>query len=188
MRHQLVAIDTETTGLRAGYNDLIQIGAIALDSKLQEMGDPFEVFVKPIYPERIEDQAMKVNGLDADELLLAAPTRYEALKEFKAWQRQFGKKLFPLAQNWPFDKGFLEAFIGAHQFNSVFHYEFVDTKSTANDLNFKAMAEGKEIPFPSTSLAGLCKALGIENVKAHDAVADARATAEVYRELLSHQG
>ena len=188
MRFQLVSIDTETTGLKAGYNDLIQIGAVALNDRLEEVGEPFETLVQPIYPERAEDQAMKVNGLDVTELLETAPTRYQALQAFKSWQNSLGKKMFPLAQNWPFDKGFLEAFIGLHRFGMIFHYEFVDTKSTANDLNFQAMLKGDPVPFPSTSLAGLCKTLGIENVKAHDAVADARATGEVYKKLLSFTG
>ena len=50
--HQLCAIDTETTGLEAGYHEIVEIAIIPLDSEIKPRTDvlPFNIFIKPDFP------------------------------------------------------------------------------------------------------------------------------------------
>ena len=54
---------------------------------------------------------------------------------------------------------------------------------TAIALNDRAAFAGEPEPFNRVGLGSICHKLGIVNTKAHDALADAYAGAEVYRAM-----
>ena len=95
-----------------------------------------------------------------------------------------GQKLVPLAHNWVFEHGFLTAWLGEEQRDAIFHYHARDAQNFAVTLNDAAAMRGLQRPFPSVSLTNLCKQFGIVNAKPHDALADARAEADLYRAML----
>jgi DNA polymerase III epsilon subunit-like protein len=94
-------------------------------------------------------------------------------------------RLIPLAHNYPFENGFLKAWIGTAELDRVFHYLPRDAQTYALALNDAAALAGKEIPFKSVGLKELCKQFDIVNTKPHDALADSIAEAKVYKALLT---
>lgn len=192
--NQLCAIDTETTGLEAGWHEIIQICILPLDSHCKPRRDvmPFYIDLKPESPERVDPQALKVNGLKLSEIALRGYDREAAKQLLMDWlekldlaHNKYGerKKIIPLGQNYSFDKGFITAWLGIETYNDLFHWEIRDTKRIANYLNDHAAFHGEQPPFSKTSLNWLANKLHVEVDQAHDALSDCVTTAEVYRKL-----
>src|SRR3989304_985946 len=71
----LASIDLETTGLRAGYHEPIQIAVVPLNSDIRPLEGvrPFYTTIRPEHPER-QDGAGYVHGLKIEDLIIHAPT------------------------------------------------------------------------------------------------------------------
>ena len=188
--HLLAGVDVETTGTRAGYHEIIQIGIQPLNSDLRPMDDvrPFYMNMAPKHPERAEREATVVHGLDLYELQDTALSAEKVADLLDEWwtglDLPFRKTLSPLAHNWAFECGHLKAWLGeacAHQF---FHSFARDSMLYAAALNDRAAFMGEKQPFNNLRLGSLCKKFGIVNENPHDALADARAEGELYRALL----
>lgn len=186
----LAAIDFETSGNQPGFHEIVQIAVVPLDSEIRPLADvrPFYRNVKPRYPERASKQAFQKNGLVLEELLLYAPEQDRVQDLLIEWidrlELPFNKVLVPLVQNWAFESSWLKAWLGADLTDKLFHSHARDPMLYAISLNDKAAFRGEELPFNRVALGALCNKLGVTNEKAHDALADCYAAAEVYRRLL----
>lgn len=184
----LCAIDVETTGFIAGHHDLIQVAVLPLDSEIKPLKSvlPFFMELQPKYG-NIDKEAAAVNKLNVAELILRSLDAYKVADLFVEWVGKIGlpvgRKLVPLAHNWQFDKGFVQDWLGPETFNSIFHYHYRDSMIAALYLNDRADFHVEKIPLSKVSLAWCCSQLGVHNEKAHDALSDCVATAEVYRRL-----
>lgn len=185
----LAVVDTETTGLIAGYHDLVQICILPLNSDLDPLEgvSPFYMNMKPEHPERASRVAMRINGLDLDKLK-RCPTKVQVADALDVWFKglnlPLGKKLVFLTQNAPFDLAFLKDWLGQELFEMYFQRRGRDTMFAANFLNDRAAFQCQPVPFPSVSLESLCNQYGISNDGAHDALSDCIRTGKVYREML----
>ena len=188
--HLICAIDTETTGLVPGYNDLVQMAIVPLNDKFQQnKAVPiFYIDLKPVRPENAHPKAMQVNGLKLANLLTDGMDPFQAADLFETWFKALGlgpnKKIMPLGHNYKFDEGFLREWLGDATYEQFFHYEVRDTKSVALFHSDKTWWKADDIQFPKRSLSYVAGRLGIQNERAHDALGDAVTTAEVYRRLL----
>ena len=185
----LCAVDTETTGLEPGYSELWQIAILPLNSDIKPLKSvlPFYLNLKINYPERIEPKAIKNKPAFA-EMQQRAIDPFTAADLLDSWFEKLNlplyKKICPLAQNWPFDREFIKEWLGVKNFDYLFDHRYRDTMVNAifdADLsNFR----GEDIYFPQYNLQFLCARLGVKNMKQHDALQDAIATAECYRRML----
>ena len=186
----LAAVDVETTGRRPGWHEIIQIGIQPLDSNLNPSKEaaPFYHFIKPEHPERAEKRATAVHRIDINRLMLHSPDKWKVADLLDEWwsalDKPFQKTLVPLAQNWQYEAGFLKEWLGVESFNQFFHPYARDTMTTAIFLNDLAYRRGLELPFNQVSLRYFCHKFNIVNDNPHDALADARAEAAVYKALL----
>jgi DNA polymerase III epsilon subunit-like protein len=188
--HLMAAIDVETTGRRPGYHEIIQIAVVPLDSDLRPnpLLRPFYYEIKPEYPKRQEKGASYVHGLDINHLVLHAPEAGRVQDMLIEWVERLelpiGKCLVPLAHNWAFESAFLKAWLGVDLTSGLFHGCARDAMLLALSINDKAAFMGEACPFSSVNLKSLCVKFGITLDKAHDALCDSIAEAEVYRNLL----
>ncbi len=186
----MVSVDLETTGVRAGYHDIIQIAIMPLDSSFRPLDGvrPFYTTVAPRKPERAEPMALIKNHLDLTDLVMNAPSSDRVVDLLIEWfeklELPFGKRLVPMAHNWAFEQSFLSSWLGPAMMDDLFHFHARDSMLYAIGLNDKAESMGEAIPFARVSLGSLCNKLGIINTNPHDALADCMAGAELYRELL----
>lgn len=186
----LAAVDVETTGRQPGWHEIIQIAIQPLNSRCEplEGASPFYHTIKPEHPERAEAKATAVHRLDINHLILHAPDKWQVADWLDEWWGNLGlphrRTLVPLAQNWQYEAGFLKAWLGMESFNQFFYWAARDTMLIAIYLNDCAYMRGQPIPFQSVGLPALCTHFGIINENPHDALADARAEATVYRHLL----
>lgn len=98
-----VVLDTETTGLRSYYHEIVSFCGIKLDENLREI-DRLNIKILPSRPERADPDALKINGYSS--------TRWKgALSPDEAAPRiaEFMRDCTPVAHNWAFDRGFILA-------------------------------------------------------------------------------
>ena len=179
----LLALDLETTGLKAEYNEIVQIGAVLLDNKLNAVGT-FSSLVSPQWPDRgLENgfNTYEYSGLNLIEVLESKSIGV-VLDEMEHWIKATVKdmqKIVIFGQNPKFDYTFLEweykrlgrkfpfdfHVIGLDSLYAVF--KFLETGSLPDKIRQKDAA----------------KEFGVENKKAHDAVEDVLTAVSTLKKL-----
>jgi len=169
----LVAFDTETTGLIAGFNEIIEIGAFVLDPiTLVPTRTKFECKMKPNEIHRANPGVMGIkNHWDEatwDREGLTQSVGFQYFADWLVWVSQGSGRPMLLGHNVSFDIEFLDR--GSAMYGIVLHkdYHKVDTIDTMRIL--------KDVGGVSTQyyrLEHFAKMIGIENPKAHGALADA---------------
>ena len=188
--HLLCAIDCETTGLKAGYHDIVQVCILPLNSQLKPDKKilPFYMDIAPKFPERAHPDAIRVNKLDMTQLINNGMEPYKAADLFEEWveklQLPFRKKIAPLGHNYTFDRSFLREWLGVETYEDFIDYHIRDTGVAALFCNDYCDFHNEKYPYPKFSLTYLASQLKIEHGGAHDALADCITTAEVYRRMM----
>lgn len=154
-----VVLDFETTGLRAGSDKIIQIGAVKYLNHMHK--DTMYVTINPEQP--ISSTITRITGItNAD--VRDAPVIEEVAHELVAFIGEFPI----IAHNAPFDMGFLYAL---EEITPIPEYTVIDTVKLAR----------KTIPeTPNHKLTTLSAFLELEH-NAHDALGDCLATAAIYQ-------
>lgn len=194
--NMICAIDTETTGLDPRFHEIWQIAILPLDSNFDIYNQipPFYILMKPECPEYInwEADVMKKNQKHIVDAMKRGIDKEAAKDLLKKWIDRLDlpttnwgtpKKIMPLGQNYAFDKGFIQQWLGMEQYEEWFDYHDRDTMVLANFLNDHAAFRGNPAPYAKVNLRWLCKKHSIDNAHAHDALSDCRATAELYKAL-----
>lgn len=186
----LCAVDVETTGLRSGYHDIWQIAILPLDSFIKPFRDilPFYMDIKVKFPDRIDFKAIKLPREEFARRQQAAIDPFSCADLLDEWfdrlKLAVHKKLVPLAQNWPFDRGFLIEWLGISSFEHIFYPVYRDTMVAAAFDSDLADFRTEKVLFTQYNLPFLSTRLGVKNEKPHDALQDAITTAECYRRML----
>jgi DNA polymerase III epsilon subunit-like protein len=200
----LGVIDTETTGFKAGYNDIIEVCVMILDHNLDP--SPMMPFTMDIAPRRIENidlEALRIQGKDLDRIVQEKFCRDRkrvvkvakdgcdadlAADMFIEWFESLAlapfKKIMPIACNWAYDRMFLIDWLGDDAFNYCFHPQYRDVMGMALYDNDIADWRGATYDYPKCNLQYLCTTLGIQRTRAHTALDDVVVTAEVYKRLI----
>lgn len=205
----ICCVDTETTGVIPGFNDIIEVCVLPLTFELSPSQNilPFSIEMVPKRPENIDFEAIRVQrtkygqSLDdgygdgivrSKEKILKTITSgldaYRAGELFVDWFEKLRlapkKRIMPLAQNWAFDREFLIDWLGWKTFEYVFDPRYRDTMSISLYENDRADYRGLPVPFQKNSLGYLCKAMSVDRGQAHTALDDCVATAENYRKMI----
>jgi len=176
---KLAFIDIETTGLDITKHEILEIGCIVVEQtevagkiSLTELYE-LDIKVQPQHIERADPEALRINRYDATQWMFAY-TPEQALQMLI--EKTEGASM--VAHNVSFDAMFLEKAFRENGKESKMHYHKLDTLSLAY---VKLLQE----PETRLSLGFLCKRFGIVNKRAHTALADARATMEIYKKLMN---
>lgn len=163
-----IVFDTETTGLDASSDRIIEIGAVELDNRFLT-GRTFHVFVNPDGRE-VHPEALAVHGIS--NAMLADKPRFAAIID--DWLAFVGDATL-IAHNANFDVGF---------FNAEFERVGFPALDPARIIDSLALARRRH-PMGPNSLDALCKRYGIDNSHRtkHGALLDSELLAEVYIEL-----
>lgn len=156
-----VVLDFETTGLRAGADQIIQIGAIRYFDHWKD--EQMDVLINP--QRYISPTITRLTGI-TNEMVEEAPTIDEKLGELI----EFIGELPIIAHNASFDMGFLYALQGVNGI-SIPEYTVIDTVKIARQ---------KIKDTPNHKLTTLTQYLQLEH-DAHNAIGDCLATAEIYQ-------
>ena len=157
-----VVFDTETTGLTA-TDKIIELSAYKISGG--RIVEEFDTLVNPEMP--IPAESTKINGI-TDETVIGAPKIHEVIGDFY----KFTENSILVAHNAAFDVGFIDR--AGEKFNYIFDNEQLDTVQLAR----RYVAGLRKF-----SLDAVCKAMEIENLRAHRSASDALATAEVFLKI-----
>lgn len=173
---KLAFIDIETTGFNVEKQEVIEIGLVIVNQKdgiLGEIIDEFEVKIQPEKIENADAEALSINGYNEAEWMFAV-----SLQQAMEMLAEKTKDCVMVAHNVAFDYAFLaKAFAITGVENKMF-FAKIDT------ISFAFAKLHKITDAPRLNLKSLCEYFGIKNERAHTALADTRATVEVYRKLL----
>ncbi|MEM7222179.1 MAG: DUF294 nucleotidyltransferase-like domain-containing protein [Pseudomonadota bacterium] len=164
---EAVALDTETTGLDASKDRVVQLGAIGIRGRTLREDDRFETLVNPGV--KIPKLASSIHGI-YDEDLVSAPTPGPALKSLVEF---IGPRVI-IGYSIAFDLRILSREAAAT--------ERVWPNYRALDVRPLALAVAPSLA--DYSLETVCAWLEVENTRRHSAMGDAVATAEVFIRLL----
>ncbi|MBP5157924.1 MAG: 3'-5' exonuclease [Treponema sp.] len=168
-----VAFDTETTGLKAENDEVLEIGAVKFN-KDGLIGESFNRLIKPVKP--IPSFITAINHID-DEMVKDAPPAAEVVKSFADY---VGKKSVLVAHNARFDVKFVNATLiraGLPQLKNL----------TVDTLTFSRWAYpllANEAEKGQYKLQSLARRFGIEVLNAHRAEDDARVCMELFLRIL----
>lgn len=186
----LCVVDTETTGTVPGHHEVYQIAILPLGPDLKPMKGviPFYQDLAIHYPERIDKNAIKMNRQEFAQKQQRALDPFTAADLLDDWFERLRlpiyKRLCPMAQNWPFDREFLKAWIGNESFDHLFSPWYRDTMVITQFHSDLCDHRSDRIMFPQHNLQFISQKLDVKNLKPHDALQDCITTAEVYRRLL----
>lgn len=181
----LCAVDVETTGVLAGYHEIVQIACVPLNQHFEPHPDMkfLNLYMAPNCPERMEKEAVRKHKIDM-KTLSTCISQSRGVELFEEWYRKlelpFGKRLVPLAHNWGFERAFLIHWLGLDGFNDYWHIHPRDTMTMAASINDLYVWHGRKHPFNYLGLPYLCNRFEINLDNAHNALADCLATAKLY--------
>jgi len=188
----MCAVDCETTGTDPLLHDIIEIAVVPLDSNLKPIQNifPFNMLLQPGRPQNIKQSATRVHGHKLSELMRDGIEPIKAADLFDEWFERlhmpYGKRIVPLAHNWPFDRSFIKAWLGEEHFNQYFSALYRDTMVAAQYFNDRAAFHAEQVPFNKVKLNFLAAQLEIPHEHAHSALHDSLVAAEVYHKLMFH--
>ncbi len=186
----LCAVDVETTGLIPGYHDIWQVAILPLNSFIKPLKSvmPFYMDIKIKFPDRIDPKAIKLPREEFARRQQHAIDPFSCADLLDEWfarlKLPFNKRIVPLAQNWPFDRGFIIEWLGILSFEHMFYPVYRDTMVAAAFDSDLADFRSEKILFTQHNLRFISTRLGVQNQKPHDALQDAITTAECYRRML----
>lgn len=166
-------VDFETTGINPTTDRIVQLAAIVVNGE-GEIVEEFDTVVKPESPDNYTHGAEHIHGISQSQVADGMPLS-EALQ--KLWAISSGNVF--TAHNARFDIGFLHA--ESERIGLEHRVEaHIDTLSLARRIDTEKERRH--------SLEALCQHYGIQREKAHDAKADATATAELLMHLMKDLG
>ena len=163
-----VILDTETTGLSADKDRIVEIACIELSNHIPTK-NIFHTFINP--ETKVSADAFSVHGY-SDEFLSNKPKFKEIVKNFLDFIKD--KKL--VIHNADFDLGFLNNELRRLNVKSILKSDVVDTLQIARS----------KFPGVGNSLDALCKRykINVEAREKHSALVDCHLLSKVYIELI----
>jgi len=180
-KHDLAFIDLETTGLDPDRHEIIEVGGIIVRQSISPDGgrifetiEEFEYKVKPEHLELAEPEALRINGYNDLEWMFAPDLTsvMKILADKTADCIMVGQNVF-------FDWSFLKKAFEKTGVVNKMHWQRLDLISMVFAKHYH------DETLERYNLGALARFFGVENAKAHSALADIRTTFEIYKKLLS---
>ena len=176
----LAIVDVETTGLFAGYHEMIDMGLVMTDLEGRVVDSLF-VRVQPEHPERLSEGAKRVNGFDAAKWReMRALTKRAAVDSIVSFHKRVAgnKHVMLAAFNSQFDAAFLDHLFRSQgtTWRTLYHYFVLDIPSMAWALGYRDLTG-----------AALAKRLGVADeprvADEHTGITGAMLNVRIYQAL-----
>ena len=191
----LCAVDVETTGVDPVFNEIWQIAILPLNSDFEPLKEvegpngnrkiiPFYCNMKISNPASIHKAAIG-NREEFIQIQKTAFDPYDCADLLVDWFERLSlgpnKRLFPLAQNWVFDRRFIIEWLGPQTFDLLFSPRYRDTLVCAAYQSDRQGYNNDKVTLAQYNLSYLAHHANYKNQKPHDALQDCITTAKVYK-------
>jgi len=195
MRHLNSDLLCVVTGFLTGRDylkdDIVQVCIVPLDKKLN-ISSTVPLFEAKMRPRR--------NGIDSNYLRSTKINEYNTIIKqavdpftvadlFDNWfelnKLKDNKQLVALAYDWPLLSSFLKDWLGCETFNDYFSREYRDLMPTSLYCNDRAYWHNEDYPYPKQKLSYMASQLKIDYSARYDIMLEAKATAEIYKKMMS---
>lgn len=178
--------DTETTGLDAVKNDIVQLaGMIEIDGVIME---EFEIRMQPRSYENVSEEALRIQKTTIDQIK-TYQTPDEAYKKISGILSKYidrynkADKFYPAGQNVGFDRNFLDQFYkksGDGYFYAFVNNYALDLLQLTSILRYQGLLTTENL-----KLSTIANACGIDASGAHTAIDDIKMTRKCFKHLTS---
>jgi len=188
MKRKLAIVDVETGGLDVSKHALLSVAVLIWNGGAIE--DEYYTLIRE-EDIVVEDEAMRVNGLDLSVVREQGVTPLQAVNEITAMfqKHDMRRDIRIVAHNAQFDTSYMKRLwtLAGKDFNKTFSFRSLCTVTGALLLE---QAERIMLPGGSASLDNLVKLWGIklDRTEGHNALRDAHACAEVLRKEIKLVG
>ena len=169
-----VVFDTETSGLSPQQgHEILQIGAVKYNTRTGETIDTRSIYIKPSPNCVIEPSALRVNGIDIENLKQTGVSKSQAINTFI----DFIGTCPLFAYNAPFDMRFLKSTC-----------EMVNVSLPTNPVcDVLAMVRKLALPTENKKLGTISEHFGFTGGNFHEAIKDCDATNFVLRKIFFNE-
>lgn len=171
----LVFVDIETTGLSILRHEIIEIGALVVNSKSLKIIGEYEAKIAPVHIERADREALKINGFSQKDWK-GAKSLESVLREFN----QIAKDCMLIGWGVVFDHAFIAKAYEKAKIVRLFDYHHIDVVSIAYPVLYKNK-EPKRL-----KLRVVADFFGIKMGNIHRAMEDSFATYQIYKKLIQN--
>jgi DNA polymerase-3 subunit epsilon len=180
MKRKLLIIDTETSGLDPQKNCILSLAAVVYHDGAIEAAEQWPVLDAL---GEFDPEALALNGFTHERVLADGISPWGVIQRLEQLllKHDMRGRVVLAGHNLPFDVGFLKRLyrLAGEPYELQFSYGGLDTKVAALMLE----AAGRIAPATS-SLVHAAPAVGVAHNEAHDALADAMATAKVLKRMI----
>jgi DNA polymerase III alpha subunit (gram-positive type) len=171
----LCFIDIETTGSMIGFHEIIDIAAIRTSPDASRTIKTWQARIKPQFPERLSEAAVRFNGFDVKLWGGAQPSSRALWTEFTV----FANDCLPVCHNPSFERAFISIAASQNGVNELgLDYHWIGTESLAWPL----FQSGK---LRQLSLQALCEFFGLKKEPSpHTALEGVKSCRDVYLSLM----
>jgi DNA polymerase III epsilon subunit-like protein len=175
----LAFLDTETTGLVPGMDEVTEIAVILADFRLNEI-DRYEAKIKTVKTPPAE--VAQINGWNA-EVWAREAISFRSFQDFLKRRIPFGEVAVIVGANPTFDRRIIDEFYyKPHRTFFPLSYHTVDVCALGTMLRVAGILD-----IPNVKLTTMALALGIPHV-AHRAMGDVEAAMGIFRHVLGMVG
>ena len=183
----ILHFDTETTGLDAVKNDIIQLGLIMEVNGVDV--EKHDLKCQPFDYSAIKQEALDIHGYSVEDIKKFPPpeemynTLLAMLKKYIPEYSRPRQKFYPAGYNLEFDINFLTEFFKKNGDDSLVfwqNYRKLDPLSILFVMDYRG-----QIRLDNYKLLTVCNYFGIK-IKAHDALSDIEATRKLLYKLLPY--
>lgn len=170
-------IDTETTGLKPEYHEIIQVAAIMCDSSMKELGR-ISFRISPKWIERASRKALEINGYNPRTWNPKFYTHKKALNHLNSFVGKYvsaSDEVIVAGQNIKFDTNFL---INTYNREGVLYPFSYSSLDLIDVVKIWEKTNGKRLK--NRTLAHLSEFTNCVNTNPHDALADAEVTLDIF--------
>lgn len=185
--NMLCAIGIKTTGKDHDVHELIDVAALPLDAGWDMRNDRpiFHVGIKPENLTNLSFGTIEHSKADVANKILWGKDASACADMFVTWFESLklreGKKVVPLAWNWPDVSVWLRNWLGNKTFDYIFDWRFRDVLSTINHINDTLDLSGNTIVFPKITIGSIALRSNIERIRPETALTRAKVLVDIYK-------
>lgn len=186
-KHQLCSIGLVTSGPNPDLHDIIEICVMPLDAQLK-LYKKFMPYCLTFKPQRSNFEDITLSKAKLAKAHMNGMCPIDSIYLFQEWHKKmelgFNKKLVPLAFDWPFKRAFIQKWLGYHDFELLFNWQYRDLLPSTTFLNDRADFKCEKYPYNKHLLRWITTQLKVDFQNDDDAMDEALAVSECYVKIL----